>query len=153
MAPKLRLRDLREDKFWSQKEVADLLRIKRRTYVEYELENNMIPIELLSKLAVIYHVSVDYICRLTNIPTAYGTYKLYKQDIFLRNIKLLREKSNLSQKDFGAIFSYSQNTISEYEKGLRSIPVDFLINLSKHYKIPTDYILGTIYSRTPVANK
>ena len=153
MAQKLRLKDLRENNFWSQEKIANLLKIKRRTYAEYELENNMVPLEILIKLAFIYHVNIDYICFLNNSSTPYGTFKLFNKDTLLRNLKLLRKKNNLTQKELGMIFSYSQNTISEYEKGIRNIPLDFLINLSKYYNLPIDYILGIVSSKISVATK
>ncbi len=142
MVQKLRLRDLREDNFWKQSTVATLLKIKRRTYAEYELGNNMISIALLYKLARIYNVSLDYICGLTNYSKPYGEYIEYDEKRILDNIKYLRKEHNLTQKSLGLTLSYSQNTISEYEKGLRSIPLDFLINLAILYKISLDEIIG-----------
>ena len=54
-----RIRNLREDRDWTQQKVADLLFINRRTYSTYETgTHNMTP-EVLVKLSAIYEVSVD----------------------------------------------------------------------------------------------
>lgn len=67
----MRLRDLREDRDLTQKQVADFLAIKQNTYSQYENGVRQIPIELLIRLARYYTVSTDYILELTNIPTPY----------------------------------------------------------------------------------
>ena len=144
MLRELKLKELRENNFWSQQKVANLLKIKRRTYAEYELRNNMVPIAILVKLAIIYHVSVDYICGLSKKCSPYGVFIPYDENTLRNNIKSLRKEHRLTQKALGLILSYSQNTISEYEKGIRSIPLDFLISLANFYHISLDQILGIV---------
>lgn len=61
----MRLRDLREDHDLTQTEVASYLNIKQNTYSQYENGVRQIPNELLVKLALYYHTSVDYILGLT----------------------------------------------------------------------------------------
>ena len=66
-----RIRNLREDRDWTQQKVADLLFINRRTYSTYETgTHNMTP-EVLVKLSAIYEVSVDYLLGLTDNPEPY----------------------------------------------------------------------------------
>lgn len=67
----MRLRDLREDSDISQSKIAELLHIKQNTYSQYESGKRQIPIEMLIKLALFYHVSVDYILELTDVKEAY----------------------------------------------------------------------------------
>lgn len=61
----MRLRDLREDGDYTQKEIADHLHIKQNTYSQYENGQRQIPIEQLIKLSLFYGVSTDYILELT----------------------------------------------------------------------------------------
>lgn len=61
-----RIRDLREDKDWTQQKIADLLFINRRTYAAYENGINSMTPETLIKLAKIHNVSVDYLLELTD---------------------------------------------------------------------------------------
>lgn len=62
----LRLRDLREDKDLSQKEIAKILNVSQVAYSYYELEKREIDINSLKKLALFYNTSIDYIVGLTN---------------------------------------------------------------------------------------
>ena len=61
-----RLRDLREDKDLTQKEVADMLGCSQTTYSRYETGDLNVPIDILKKLAKFYKVSIDYIVGITN---------------------------------------------------------------------------------------
>ena len=62
----LRLKDLREDKDLSQKEIAEILNVSQVAYSYYELEKREIDINSLKKLALFYNTSIDYIVGLTN---------------------------------------------------------------------------------------
>jgi len=66
-----RVRDLREDKDWTQQYVADLLFINRRTYSAYENGVNAMNPEILIKLSKIHDTSVDYLLGLTNVKNPY----------------------------------------------------------------------------------
>lgn len=61
-----RLRDLREDKDLTQKEVANVLGIFTQQYSLYERGEREIPFHHAITLAKFYHVSLDYIAGLTN---------------------------------------------------------------------------------------
>jgi len=67
----MRIRDLREDRDLTQKEIAEYLHIKQNTYSQYESGKRQIPIELLILLAKYYDTSTDYILGLTNNPIPY----------------------------------------------------------------------------------
>lgn len=56
-----RIRNLREDKDWTQQNIADMLFINRRTYAAYENGINSMTPETLCKIADIYGTSVDYL--------------------------------------------------------------------------------------------
>lgn len=56
-----RIKDTREDKDLSQKEVAEALGINFRQYSRYETGINQIPVNYLIKLADFYHVTTDYL--------------------------------------------------------------------------------------------
>ena len=62
-----RLRDLREDRNLSQRELADFLKISQNTYSRYETNERGIPLELISKLADYYGTSVDYLMGRTDV--------------------------------------------------------------------------------------
>lgn len=59
------LRKIREEKGYTQNDVADILNIKRQQYQLYESGKREIPIIFVKKLATIYKVSVDYLLECT----------------------------------------------------------------------------------------
>ena len=67
----MRIRDLREDRDLTQKEIAEYLHIKQNTYSQYENGQRQIPIDFLIALAKYYNTSTDYILSLTDNPNAY----------------------------------------------------------------------------------
>lgn len=62
----------------------------------------------------------------------------------------LREDRDLTQKDLAAVLHISQNTYSQYENGIRQLPIEILILLSEYYGVSTDYILR--FSNNPHRN-
>lgn len=61
-----RIRDLREDKDITQRQMADYLQIHQTTYSDYEIGNLNIPVDVLIKLAKFYDTSIDYLVELTD---------------------------------------------------------------------------------------
>ena len=56
-----RIRDLREDKDLTQKQIAQYLGMSQTGYSKYETGENDIPTAILIKLADFYHTSTDYL--------------------------------------------------------------------------------------------
>ena len=63
-----RIRHFREDKDYTQNDIAKYLQIHQTTYSDYELGNLNIPISMLVKLAELYETSIDYLVALTDDP-------------------------------------------------------------------------------------
>ena len=61
-----RIRDLREDKDLTQKQMGEILSCSQRVYSNYERGELDIPTEILIKLADYHNVSVDYILNRTD---------------------------------------------------------------------------------------
>ena len=66
-----RVRNLREDKDLTQREVAQRLGMSQTGYSKYETGKNDIPTDILNKLADFYGTSVDYLLGRTNTKTPY----------------------------------------------------------------------------------
>ena len=66
-----RIRALREDRDYTQTEIAKLLHVSQNTYSQYEIGTTRFPLDVVIKLAEYYGVSVDYLVGLTDIPTPY----------------------------------------------------------------------------------
>ena len=69
---KTRIKDLREDKDLTQKEVSQYLNISQVAYSYYEINKRSMPLEILSKLADFYNTSTDYLLNLTDIKDPYS---------------------------------------------------------------------------------
>ena len=67
----MRIKDLREDRDLTQKEIADYLHIRQNTYSQYENGKRQLPIEVLIALAGYYQTSTDYLLGLTDEKTPY----------------------------------------------------------------------------------
>ena len=67
----MRLKDLREDRDVTQRELAEFLHIRQNTYSQYETGQRQLPVETLIKLALFFDTSTDYILELTDEPRAY----------------------------------------------------------------------------------
>ena len=68
---KLRIRALREDHDLTQEKVGQAINVPQRTYAYYESGQRMIPPSVLSALADLYHVSVDYLLGRTDCREPY----------------------------------------------------------------------------------
>ena len=71
-----RIRNLREDKDLTQKDMAIILNIAQTTYSDYELGKINIPLDTLKKLARFFNTSIDYLLELTDEKEPYP----YKKD-------------------------------------------------------------------------
>ena len=63
-----RIRDLREDRDLTQRDVSKALNCSQQVYSNYELGQRDIPTDILIKLSIFHNVSVDYILGLTDNP-------------------------------------------------------------------------------------
>lgn len=71
----LKIRDIREDKDLTQKQIAKLLNCTQQTYARYESGEITIDIYNIIKLAEFYNTSADYLLGLTNISKPYPRIK------------------------------------------------------------------------------
>ena len=71
-----RIRDLREDKDLSQKEIASILNMSQTGYSKYEVGTNDVPTKILIQLANFYNTSTDYLLGLTDNPKPYSKSKI-----------------------------------------------------------------------------
>ncbi len=66
-----RIRDLREDRDLTQKQIASILGMSQTGYSKYETGENDIPTSILIKLARFYNTSIDYLLGETNNKVRY----------------------------------------------------------------------------------
>lgn len=71
----LKIREIREDKDLTQKQVSKILNCTQQTYSRYETGEITIDIFNLIKLAEFYNTSTDYLLGLTNEKRPYSRIK------------------------------------------------------------------------------
>ncbi len=65
-----RIRNFREDRDLTQKQVAEMLGMSQTGYSKYETGENDIPTQILIKLADYYNTTTDYLLGRTDNPKA-----------------------------------------------------------------------------------
>ena len=66
-----RIRDLRNDRGLTQKQVAKLLNVSQNTYSQYEIGISRFSLDAVVRLAEYYNVSIDYLVGLTDETAPY----------------------------------------------------------------------------------
>ena len=61
--------------------------------------------------------------------------------MLFQRLEDLRVDHDLTQQDVADILGCKREVYRRYEKGTRTIPVDFLIKLADYYNVSIDYIL------------
>ena len=144
MLIKLKLKDLREYNNYTQEEISKKLNFNRKTYSDYEIQKNLIPIEKLCLISEFYNVSLDYIVGLSFKKELSGIRTKFDINKLCSNIKKYRLKNNMTQKELAQKLSFSDRTISSYETGKRLITIDVLISLSQLFNVTLDELVGIV---------
>lgn len=63
-------------------------------------------------------------------------------ELFGKKLRKLRQQYGYTQSDLGKILGVSQGEIGKYERGEHEPNFARLIQVSKHFKVTTDYLLG-----------
>jgi transcriptional regulator with XRE-family HTH domain len=63
---------------------------------------------------------------------------------FRSRLKELRKKNGFSQKELAERLSLSRPTITAYESGIRTPPVETIINIADIFEVSIDYLLGRV---------
>ena len=66
------IRNLRIDRGYAQREIAEILHIKQNTYSQYEIGVLNYPVEVICRLADFYGVSTDYLLGRTDKQEPYS---------------------------------------------------------------------------------
>lgn len=137
-----RLAMIREKKELSQREVATILHVSKSTYARWETGEQVIPLIHLNNFCKYFKVTMDYVLNLSNQNNFNNN--IYNQEInkniIGKNIKLVRKKYQLTQKELAKVINTSQSTISSYEKGKTLVLTVFIYNLALNFNLSVDKI-------------
>ena len=62
--------------------------------------------------------------------------------MYYKRLRDMREDNDLTQRQIAELLNTTQQVYSEYEKGIREIPLSRIIILAKHYNCSVDYLVG-----------
>lgn len=68
-------------------------------------------------------------------------------------IKNLREDSDKTQQELANFLNLTRSTYSNYENGLREIPIEVLSRIADFYKTSVDYLIGRTDDARPYPSK
>ena len=90
-----------------------------------------------------YNLSLDYLFGLTRTNKIKYLPLDIDLEVIAKNLRILRKKNNLTQKQVAESLNATQATYSHYEQAVYLIPTIFLYNLTKIYApFSIDKLLG-----------
>lgn len=137
-----RIKDLRAKNNVSQNTIATYLDINQSTYSKFELNKATIPIEILNKLANYYHVSLDYLLKISDDLGSGIIWKDLDRKLVGENLKKLRKEKKLYQETLAQEIGASHSLISEYESGKKLVSLTYGYAICKKYDISLDWLYG-----------
>ena len=142
----LKLKDLREEKELTLKDVANELNISRSLYGRYEKGYAIIPINHLIVVCDFFGVSIDYVFGFAN-KVKYENIKKGVDKIEVgKRLKEFRKDQKITQVNLADFLNTVHPVITNYENSKNLIATPFLYMISKNFKISADYLLGRIDS-------
>ncbi len=139
-----KLQNLRDEFEITQNDIANILKVSRSSYNNYEHQYDIIPLKRLNMLCNYYNVSIDYIFSFNESKQ----YKNSKSEIDYKTVSIrlkeFRKEHNLTQVKLANILNIGNGTIAEYERGNFLISTASLYTICKKYNISADYLLGKI---------
>ena len=137
-----RIKELRANHKLTQKDIASYLNVSIAAYSQFERMNTLIPIELLNKLANYYHVSLDYLLKITDDPTTQIEQEEIDPKVVGENLKKLRKEKKLYQVTLAGEIGTSHSLISEYESGKKLVSLTYGYAICKRYHVSLDSLYG-----------
>lgn len=137
-----RLRKLRIESGYTQKELANRLKIAQATYSRYVTKTrHLIPsVTRLKELAKLFNVSVSYLIGETN-ERSDPNFKDLSPSNFTEKIIFLRKYNGYSQVELAKKLEVSRQTYNNYEKGVRFPKKENLEKLADFFNVSVDYLL------------
>lgn len=138
-----RIQHLREEFEYTQEFVAEYLECSRSTYANWETGNIIIPLEVASKLAVLYNVPLSFILGVGTIHLVDEQIKKIDYDYLRNRLRELKEKQKSSFDEISEYIDTNRSTTNRYFNGKIKIPTDKLILLCEFFNVDVDDLCGT----------
>lgn len=137
------MKQTRENKELTQKEVSKILGISRSTYAGWENGFETISLARLNKLCDYFDISLDYMCGISNTKNyKENIHNKFSSKIVGNNLKDIRLKHGHTQSKTANLIHTNQSNYSRYEREKNIIPTSIILDFSKYYKVSIDYLCG-----------
>lgn len=137
----IRIRNIREDNDVIQKDIANILGVKRSTYSMWETGDITMPLTYINKFANHFHLSIDYLLNLTDNKLQKEIFEKIDYVVIGQNIKRLRKRKALTQVEMAKILNTNQASYSYYEKGITKIPLEKLLIIAKTFDLKVSSLI------------
>lgn len=138
-----RIQHLREEFEYTQEFVAEYLECSRSTYANWETGNIILPLEVASKLAVLYNVPLSFILGVGTIHLVDEQIKKIDYDYLRNRLRELKEQQKSSFDEISDYIDTNRSTTNRYFNGKIKIPTDKLILLCEFFNVDVDDLCGT----------
>lgn len=129
------IKDTRDYMEYSQRELADKLKVSKSTYARWETGEKIIPLKHLIDLANLSKINPDYIIGLSNRKTMMKDKIDINLHTIAKNLKDFRRKNNLTQTALANDINTTHSVISSYENAKILIQTTFLFDICKKYNL------------------
>lgn len=136
----IKLKEIRKLNKLRQEDVANILNVERSTYTGWENGKSTIPLKQLIKICNFFKCSIDYVTGLSKENKYYCLTPKNVNNIG-KNLKKLRLKNNLKQKDVCYFLKVSSSSYSSYETNKILIPTEIIYKIAKKLKYSIDKLI------------
>ncbi|MCI9626990.1 MAG: helix-turn-helix domain-containing protein [Clostridia bacterium] len=136
-----RLKELRKQAGFTQKQIGEYLGIDSGSYAWYEREKGNPTRQAILMLCDLYQVSAEY---LTGGEETGKKYKQGEWEAFPQRLKKLRRTSNMKQKEVAEVLKIHRESYVYYENGKFEPRMVNLYQLKNLFGVSMDELLGRI---------
>ena len=137
-----RLKEIRESRDWRQKEMADIIGVKRSAYASWEISQNIIPLEYVNRISNTFNISLDYIWGLSNNYKKNISNSEINLSLLGKRLRISRKLAKLTQLEIADKFNTNRSTLSNYETGRTIIQTIYIIEWAKLTNTSIDWLCG-----------
>ncbi len=131
--------ELRKNYQFTQKQVAETLKMKENAYRHYEKGRSIPNIGCLIQLAELYHTSIEYIVRGNKLDNIYISRKITS---FPKRLKEIRKRNHMTQLQLAKFLGLEEVSYQYYEYGAHEPKLENLIKLADLFQVTLDELLG-----------
>lgn len=140
-----RIKQLRIENEYTQKELADKIGLTPKMISFYENEERVPPIDIVLKLIIIFGVTSDYLLGISDDrqnPEDYEWRYSHEENRLGKILSNYRRKNNLSQKDFSKLLNITEELEMQIEIGIHTPSWKLIKKISDITKYEVDFITG-----------